>query len=379
MSKTSVGKPGIREELTQKRIIVLAVTFLAATFLTVFGLSKGCFGAFLIGIGLYMVPHLSGVSNVKLLTAYGAVFFVTVVLIGTVAMAPAAIGSNDTPQDRTVSGITYSNVEYNYVGNDVIISANVKGVTEGHDVIFRTFEVIGVGYVADQTAVNNPKDWPMVTVINADGSRSVSLTLQLDKNKLHAGVLNVTKTDGGSEVYNKDTASYLVFMTGAYSGSLTEVCLYGVFVSTSFVMVLFFMVLFMSAFMRSRIEKTRAKMEAEGRLYPKGYGRCESCGNLVLPGEVNCRKCGKYIDRPDEMKPKKADYFTCSDCGAEVPSDAVSCPRCGVHFDEDDEIEVIRADGTSEITTEISNCPECGMEVPVTATFCPKCGATFKK
>ncbi|MCL2143158.1 MAG: hypothetical protein FWH44_02740, partial [Methanomassiliicoccaceae archaeon] len=67
--------------------------------------------------------------------------------------------------------------------------------------------------------------------------------------------------------------------------------------------------------MRRNLERTRARLEAEGRLYPQGYGRCKRCGSLVLPGEVCCRKCGEYIDVPEEMRVKKVNYFECSECG----------------------------------------------------------------
>ena len=65
---------------------------------------------------------------------------------------------------------------------------------------------------------------------------------------------------------------------------------------------------------------------------------------LVLPGETVCRKCGAYIEIPDEIKEKmkrKVEYTVCSECGAEVPMDARRCPKCGASFDEDtEEVEV---------------------------------------
>ena len=87
--------------------------------------------------------------------------------------------------------------------------------------------------------------------------------------------------------------------------------------------------------MRMNLEKTRARLEKEGRLYPQGYGRCKRCGSLVLPGEVSCRKCGEYIDVPEELRVKKVNYFECSECGREVPQDAGVCPYCGEAFEGD--------------------------------------------
>ncbi|MCL2711962.1 MAG: zinc ribbon domain-containing protein, partial [Methanomassiliicoccaceae archaeon] len=80
--------------------------------------------------------------------------------------------------------------------------------------------------------------------------------------------------------------------------------------------------------MRKNLEKTRERLEKEGRLYPPGYGRCKRCGTIVLPGEISCRKCGEYIDVPEEMRVKKINYFECSECGREVPENVDVCPYC---------------------------------------------------
>lgn len=111
-----------------------------------------------------------------------------------------------------------------------------------------------------------------------------------------------------------------------------------------FVSLSIFLYLIISFFMRrasKNLEETREKMEAEGRLYPKGYGRCKQCGTIILPGETSCRKCGAYIEVPEELKHKKVDYFQCSECGAEVPSDSTVCPKCGATFDEDEETVIV--------------------------------------
>jgi uncharacterized OB-fold protein len=108
------------------------------------------------------------------------------------------------------------------------------------------------------------------------------------------------------------------------------------FYITAVVLVLPFLLLtVLTWWMRKNLEKTRARLEAEGRLYPQGYGRCKRCGTLVLPGEAACRKCGEYVDVPEEMRVKKVNYFECSECGREVPPDAGVCPYCGEAFEED--------------------------------------------
>ncbi|MDR0791321.1 MAG: zinc ribbon domain-containing protein [Methanomassiliicoccaceae archaeon] len=105
---------------------------------------------------------------------------------------------------------------------------------------------------------------------------------------------------------------------------------------TAFVLILPFLLLsLLTLWMRKNLEKTRERLEKEGRLYPQGYGRCKRCGSMVLPGEISCRKCGEYVDVPEEMRVKKVNYFECSECGREVPPDAGVCPYCGEAFEED--------------------------------------------
>jgi uncharacterized OB-fold protein len=196
----------------------------------------------------------------------------------------------------------------------------------------------------------------------------------LDKTKLYAGYLALVDEDEGNTTV--DGYSYTTVWKGASDKDLMPLTLKGCFISTLYILIIFFLILILSNLMKGRMEKTREKMEKDGRLYPQGYGRCAQCGSVVLPGEVSCRKCGAYIDRPDEMKPDKKDFFECSDCGAEVPKDAKQCPKCGAVFDEE-ETEVTHADGTVETTKEVFECSDCGSIVPATVSFCPHCGARF--
>ena len=144
------------------------------------------------------------------------------------------------------------------------------------------------------------------------------------------------------------------------------------------VIAFFFLIVLITTWMRSNLEKTRARLEAEGRLYPQGYGRCKECGTIVLPGEVVCRKCGAYIDVPDEMKVKKVEYFECSDCGKEVPLASEKCPFCGASFEDDIEDETT-TEAIEEPKNEVTfTCSECGKQVPENASVCPHCGEKFE-
>ena len=99
----------------------------------------------------------------------------------------------------------------------------------------------------------------------------------------------------------------------------------------------FTLIAMITLWMRKNLERTRARLEKEGRLYPPGYGRCKRCGTIALPGEICCRRCGEYIDVPEEMRVKKVNYFECSECGREVPEEAGVCPYCGEVFEDDDD------------------------------------------
>jgi len=112
----------------------------------------------------------------------------------------------------------------------------------------------------------------------------------------------------------------------------------------------FMLISLMVWWMRRNLEKMRERLEKEGRLYPQGYGRCKRCRTMVLPGETCCRRCGEYIDVPEEMRVKKANYFECSECNREVPEDAGVCPYCGEIFESD--VEVLSIQGKSDSETD---------------------------
>jgi len=359
--------------LSQKQLLILLASFLIALVLTIlgFGTSCYCLGMVVIAVILYMLPRFFGVENVKLMTMVGVLFAVCAILIGGLAMAPGVVAANEgNPPDNDY----FSNVQFTYTDGGVNITADVTYTDFNpavYSVHFMYGEVRGITFNSI-----NPAYGGDVELSVTDGHASGSISL--DRNTLHAGYLTLMKDDGIGNLTEFGSSTRLTVLTGAFGGSLTELGIYGCFVVTLYIIIIFFLILVLSSFTRGRIEKTREKMEKEGRLYPPGYGRCEQCGAVVLPGEVNCRKCGAYIDRPEEMKPKKKDFFECSECGAEVPMDATHCPKCGAVFDED-EFEVVHADGTTETTKESFVCPECGAMVPGTASFCTKCGAKFNK
>jgi ribosomal protein L40E len=359
--------------LSYKQLLGLVAAFVVALFLTLlgFGASCYCFGMLIIAVILYMLPRFLGLENIKIMTVVGIVFLVATVLIGGFLMAPGVVDKLQETPPATDGGFT--DIDYNIpegTKGEVNITATLVDSSDVTGVYFVYGEVRGIEFQGVQAAV----DQKFTLYVNGN---SVSGIVPLDSNKLYIGHLVLTNTDdSGNEVDNNDSVTDNTLLTGAYDGSLTGLSFYGCLISALYIVIIFFIIMILSNLMKGRMEKTREKMEKDGRLYPQGYGRCAKCGAVVLPGEVSCRKCGEYIDRPEDMKPKKKDFFECSECGAEVPTDAKECPKCGAVFDED-ETEVTHADGTVETTNEILTCPECGAAVPATVSFCPHCGAKF--
>ena len=348
--------------------------------------SSQCFGFFIVAVLLYMIPHLLGVSSVKVKAVIGVVFIIIALPVMTVVYSGTLASVQDQLEGSESDYI--SDLEYNFDDDSVTFTVEpyvVEGDGDG------TWEIVYQGYRVQSMNIALQGDMSTLREIRFDpvsltsGDSDLGGTITVDENGVyHVTVTGVDIPDGTAYVMgvfivlpnnNAVEHSNAVIDNNA---SATNLALTGAGYAIAYAMIVFFIILIFSAIMRRSAEKTRAKMEAEGRLYPQGYGRCKQCGAMVLPGEVNCRKCGAYIDVPEELKPKKKDSFTCSECGAEVPGDAKVCPKCGAAFDEDDENIVVHADGTEDVSSESVTCPECGNIVPANADWCPRCGKMLK-
>ena len=362
--------------LTPRQLLILIVSIVIALALTMMGFGNSCicFGFLIIAVILYMLPRMFGMENIRLMTLVGVIFAVLAIVLGGFLMAPSVVDNNQgTPTDNAY----FSDIQYTFTSDGVDISTNLtdKFDPDTYSVYFVYGEVKGITFSGINATFDQNQEMELSTT-----NDSASYSLHLDSGKLYAGLLVYKYTDDNGNLVNfGDSSTNWTLLTEAFSGSTTSLGLYGCALLVLDIIIVFFLIMIFSSLMRGRMEKTRDKMEKEGRLYPQGYGKCEACGAVVLPGEVKCRKCGAYIDRPQEMKPDKKDFFECSDCGAEVPWDAKRCPKCGAEFDEDDEFEVKHSDGTVETTKESVVCPECGAIIPATASFCTKCGAKFNK
>ena len=348
--------------------------------------SSQCFGFFIVAVLLYMIPHLLGVSSVKVKAVIGVVFIIIALPVMTVVYSGTLASVQDQLEGSESDYI--SDLEYNFDDDSVTFTVEpyvVEGDGDG------TWEIVYQGYRVQSMNIALQGDMSTLREIRFDpvsltsGDSDLGGTITVDENGVyHVTVTGVDIPDGTAYVMgvfivlpnnNAVEHSNAVIDNNA---SATNLALTGAGYAIAYAMIVFFIILIFSAIMRRSAEKTRAKMEAEGRLYPKGYGTCKNCGAMVLPGEVNCRKCGAYIDVPEELKPHKKDSFTCSECGAEVPADAKVCPKCGAAFDEDDENIVVHADGTEDVSSESVTCPECGNIVPANADWCPRCGKMLK-
>ncbi len=389
MTETAGPKHSLLEQykaLSTKQLIGTIAAIVIAIVLEVLGLGLSCFGFLIIAVVLYMIPHLLGVSSVKVKALVGVVFILAATVTGCFAYSdiPQQYGELIDMDTDDVRDVVYE---------DGAITATL--VPEGTDwtaqVTYGATAAISFGSIRNLT---DQTDVPMAPV---EGSPDrYSAAVNLDDGKLYYVAIQILDAEG-----DVDATFGFTVDTGISWGDLAKLNLYGALIAVLLSAFLFYIILVFSALMRRSAGKTRARMEADGRLYPQGYGRCKECGGMVLPGEINCRKCGAYIDVPEELRAKKKDYFVCDSCGAEVPEDATECPRCGAkffvcdacgveipdgadhcpncgaRFDGAVETEIVHMDGTVDTSTETFECSECGAEVPANAERCPNCGARF--
>lgn len=299
-------------------IVALAfaiVLFYAGVFVGLCG-----FGFLLIAVLLFAIPKVFGAKDLKVMVAFGVVSFLVISMVGAFAVSLPAIHDNGTDGFDSNG---YDNLGFSTVDGTTTVTVDHdagKTVT----VNFSQVNYICYGiYKYSDNKVN----------MTESSSGVYSADIPTSNGKIYA----ITFSDGSN-------SSKTVFYTGLASDSdqttfaLAYNCYY-----VGLVTIMFFLILFTAYWMNKNLEKTRAQMEAEGRLYPKGYGRCKKCGGIILPGEDKCRKCGTPIDVPAEMRHKRpGETIVCSECGAEVPIDAKKCPKCGASFDDD--IETVEVD-----------------------------------
>lgn len=378
--KSFIG--GFRDDfkaLSTKQVIAVILAIAVSLIMEVLGLSGVCIGFLIIAVVLYMIPHLMKVMSVRVKAVMGIVFVILSLLIGTFGYGNV-VDSTASYIDADTETVQNLSVEYDEASGAYQLHFEVNPTAAKFEgdwkarVIYGDITMVSFGLLANPTHYTTLEFTPDELTDLGNGWYSGTATLSnLTEGKFEYMSVAMTGQD------NKVVGKAFTCDTGVDSGDIRSICFMGSGYTTFLVALMFFIILAFSALMRRSAMKTRAKMEAEGRLYPQGYGRCKECGAMVLPGEVVCRKCGAYIEVPEELKVHKKDFVICSECGAEVPADAKECPKCGAKFDEKEEIEVSHADGTVDVTTEMVPCPHCGEQVPANATWCPKCGKKIRE
>ncbi len=366
MTEAAKGRMSLKEEfsaLGTKQLIAIIVALALALILEVLGFASMCIGFLIVAVLLYMIPHLLGVTSVKIKAIVGVIFIVLSLLIGTFLYT----GINEEAADRINNDYDYvKDISYDEsTGTLTMTLVPVDGEELVPTVSYGTVSGIAFGGLRSTDLQTKDIDATKITSSNYKG------TVQLD---LPSGKFCLVSVYVDEE---KKNGAWFTVDTGASGNEMMSICFVGAAYLTAYIAAMYFIILIFSALMRRSLGKTREKMEEDGRLYPQGYGRCKKCGAIVLPGEVNCRKCGEYIDVPEEFRPKKKDKFVCSECGCEITEDATICPKCGKVFDDEIESEITHADGTVDTSTEVFECSECGAKVPANAKRCPKCGAVF--
>ena len=326
----------------------------------------------IIGIMLYILPKSMGAKTEHLLV-FGVIFFVVLAVFSAFAVSKPFIEDGDKVHD---SG-DFTAISVQPYMDDGPYTFTVTVDVPAGGTIWMEYNTSGT---VQLNAFGLNKGNTKVLTYTVSGNTYTFSLPALDDGKMYYYKF-VVKDLAGAETHSKEFIGPVTMD----DSQITTFCLSGnfYFVGAN-IMVFFFIVVLLTAFMRKNLEKTRARLESEGRLYPQGYGRCKECSTIILPGEVMCRKCGAYLDIPEEMKVEKVEYYECSDCGKEIPSTVVKCPFCGAMFDDEIIEEIVEEPvGTHTETTVAAPSTERTEEVrkkeePKAGTKCKACGNLLK-
>ncbi len=361
MAEVQVSQPnGQDEKMNIPKVILGLVVTIGLSLLVLYYLryiNNTCCGLgflLLASVGLY-IPKMFGLTKTQYLAIFGVLLFVVLAGAGIFLYSKPIFESNSDYASYDSEGFT--NVRFEYVDGNMTVTVDHA---EGANVRLEFYRVEwnnNTDYSADMTGT---------------GTTYTCTVNGVPYGYVYQYAFTVTDSEG-----KKTTSAGAYYLDIKDDDKFNELCLFYSITNCLTVIAIFYLMLVLTAVMRRNLEKTRARMEAEGRLYPQGYGRCKECGSIVLPGETCCRKCGAYIDVPDELRHRKVDMVECSECGAEIPEDAKVCPKCGATFDEEEEVVYVDSNKSVEAKVEMVQCSECGEMIPETADVCPKCGAKF--
>ncbi|MCQ2056295.1 MAG: zinc ribbon domain-containing protein [archaeon] len=304
-------------------LVGLTITLAIGTFLYYIGLFTSFYGMgfIFIGIVLLVIPRSFGCHNFRIMVLFGIVFFLIATIIGAFAVSKPMLEMDwNQPNNSNIA----IQVERDGTAN---LSINYKNVANIEDIYVEFEKVTWVCY-------NQYRAF-------SDGSHQY----KLDSSQDFWEVSDVKVSTDNVYFYTFFTFDELnekrLIESGFYSPCESNIAILALETNAYYVGIsaaIFMFILFFVREFKRNLDKTRAIMEAEGRLYPKGHGCCKHCGSIVLPGEIHCKKCGTAVDIPNKFQAKKTEFFQCSECNAEIPMNASTCPTCGVSFDEEDEI-----------------------------------------
>ena len=311
-----------------KMIIGAAIALGLGILLMYLGLFNQCcgLGYLLVACVALYIPKMFGMTKMQYLIVFGVLFFLVTTAVGAFAVSKPMFENGSNVEDFNDSD--FSNVSITLVGEGADVSVTYSGATAG-TIKVDFYQVQLVTY--QMISKTSSDDYKYTMTETSPGTYTANIP------SVPSGFVYQFAFE--NTVGETTTTSDSVYYMGAINDSeLQKFCLLYNAYNCGIIAVLFFLMLILTTISRKNLEKTRARMEAEGRLYPQGYGRCKECGSIVLPGETCCRKCGAYIDVPDELRHRKVDMVECSECGAEIPEDAKVCPKCGAVFDEEEEV-----------------------------------------
>ena len=287
-------------------------------------------------VALY-VPKMFGMTKTQYLAIFGVLFFLVLTVMGALVFSKPMFENGSDVDDYSSDG--FSNVTI--VTTDAGAQISVTYTGEAADKL--NVDLYQVQFVT-YTMIHKTEHDIACKELTRVGETTTYTATYDDVPSGYVYQLSF-ETVRGEDV---DTSASVYYLGKATDSDIDKFCWAYNAYTCVWIAVIFYLMLVLTAIMRKNLEKTRARMEAEGRLYPQGYGRCKECGSIILPGETCCRKCGAFIDVPDELRHKKVDMVECSECGAEIPEDAKVCPKCGAVFDEEEEIVYVDSDAKAE-------------------------------
>ena len=283
-------------------------------------------GYLLIAIVALYIPKMFGLTKTQYLAVFGVVFFLVTTAVGAFAVSKPMFENNSDYGSYNDGG--FSNIVISDDRTEITVSYDGTGTNP----TVYVYQVKSVTYQMVSKTANDISRHALKET--APGSKTY--TAHFDE--LPSTFVYQIRFGTGDDVEKQDMTTSVYYKGAASDSDIQKFCLVYNAYTCGIIILLFFLMMILTAWSRKNLEKARARMEAEGRLYPQGYGRCKECGSIVLPGETCCRKCGAYIDVPDELRHRKVDMVQCSECGAEIPEDAKVCPKCGATFDEEEEV-----------------------------------------